>query len=322
MTVKIGFIGCGGIASAHMKALAEIEDAQIVACMDIDADKAAQAAAQFAGVSSYADVREMLDAHELDAAYVCVIPSAHGDIELALIERDIPFLVEKPIAHDRETPLRILEALDGKDLITSVGYMFRYRENVARAKAYLAEDTPVIARGAWLGGMPGVMWWRQKHMSGGQAMEQTTHVFDLARYLLGEVTSVFCRGRTGLITGVEAYDVEDASICTLTFESGMLCEISSSCALKMGEVSLEIFTQNGSIRLSDWALNLELSTQDKKEVLTSTEDIFRVEDEAFVSAVESGSMDGIRSPYADAVKTQMVVCAANESIASGKAVSP
>jgi predicted dehydrogenase len=40
--------------------------------------------------------------------------------------------------------------------------------------------------GYWVGGMPGVWWWRRRDTSGGQAVEQTIHLFDLARYLFGE----------------------------------------------------------------------------------------------------------------------------------------
>jgi len=322
VATKIGFVGTGGIANAHLEALKQIEDVQIAACMDVDADKAAQAAARFSGAGAYTDVAAMLDENELDAVYVCVPPYAHGDIELALIERDIPFFVEKPIGCERQTPRRILEALQGKDLLTCVGYMFRYRANTARVKEHLAADEPVVARGAWIGGMPGVFWWRQKKMSGGQIMEQTTHVFDLARYLFGEVQSVFCRGRKGLITDVENYDVEDASICTLTFESGLVCEISSSCAAGQSEVSLEVFTRAARLKLFDWNLNLQVRTTDKTEEITSRENIFLVEDKVFIEAVRTGDRSAIRSTYQDAFKTQMVCCAANESMESGAPVTP
>src|SRR3972149_4702459 len=130
MALKIGFVGAGGIARAHFKALEQVDDAQIVACTDVDADRAAEAAAQFAGAGADTDFRAMLDECDLDGAYVCVPPHAHGEVELELIERGVPFLVEKPIGVDRRTPRRILEALEGTGLITSVGYLLRYYENV------------------------------------------------------------------------------------------------------------------------------------------------------------------------------------------------
>ncbi len=322
VAVKVGFIGTGGIANAHFKALAQIEDAEVVACMDVDEERAAKAAARFPGASSYGDMMKMLDDQKLDAAYICVPPHAHGEIEMALIERGTPFLTEKPISNDRETPAKILEAVRAKDLLTSVGYMLRYCANADRLKQHLAEDPPAIARGAWIGGMPGVPWWRQKALSGGQIMEQTTHIFDLARYLFGDVVSVYCSGRKGLITDVENYDVEDASICTLTFESGLVCEISSSCAVGVGEVSLEVFTPSARLKLMSGKLALTIQKRGEKQEIAGTEDRFIEENQVWIEAVQSGDGSKIKSPYEDAYKTQMVTCAANESIATGKPVKP
>lgn len=322
MALKIGFVGCGWVAKAHMDALATIPEVQVVGCTDPDADRAAEAAARFAGAGAYADAGQMLKAQKLDAVYVCVPPHAHGDVEMAIVKRGMPFFVEKPIGNDRETPRQILKALRRKKLVTSVGYMMRYRDSARRVKEHLARNEPVVARGAWVGGMPGVSWWRRKDQSGGQAMEQTTHIFDLARFLFGEVTSVFCAGRRGLITGVEHYSVEDASICTLTFESGLLCEITSSCAVEKGEICLEVADRKGRARLEDWNLNLTISLGNETHRYTSTENIFLREDQVFVEALLSGDPSPIESPYEDAVKTQMVTCAANESMECGRPVRP
>lgn len=323
MSVRVGLIGCGGVAGAHVKSLNEIEQAQVVACTDLDEERAAKAAAQFPGASAYAEVAKMLDAEELDSAYVCVPPNAHGEIELALAERGIPFFVEKPIGIDRRTPERILERVEAGGLLTCVGYMNRYRATVARVRDMLAQDPPVLARGGWIGGMPGVHWWRRKQMSGGQIIEQTTHTCDLARYLFGEVESVFCVGRQGVITDVEGYDIEDASICTLVFASGMLCELSSSCAAGVGGlVGLEIWCRNTHLKLETWNLDLTVQKSGEQCRIESREDIFVVEDTIWIDAVQRGDGSEIKSSYADACKSQFVTVAANESIISGKPEKP
>ncbi len=322
MALRIGFVGSGGIARAHMDSLSKVPEAQLVAFTDVDADRAAQAAARFAGAASYTDYKKMLDAQKLGAVYVCVPPHVHGEIELALIERGIPFFVEKPISNDRKVPQAVLKALKGKKLITSVGYMMRYRDNSRRVKEHLAQNPPVVARGAWVGGMPMVSWWLRKEQSGGQAMEQTTHIFDLARYLFGDVASVFCAARRGIVTDVAGYTGDDVSLCTLIFESGLLCEITSSCVVEKGEICLEVVDRKGRARLEGWNLDLTLCVGNETHKHTSTENIFLVEDKVFVNAVLSGDASRIESPYADAVKTQNVTCAANESMESGKPVKP
>jgi len=321
VAVRIGFIGSGGIAAAHMAALEKLEDARPVAFMDIEEERAVRAAARFPGAAAYTDLDRMLEEQPLDTAYICVPPNAHGEIEMKLIERGIPFFVEKPIGVDRQVPARVLEAVRQRGLLTCVGYMCRYRENVARAKEHLAGDVPVMARGTWVGGMPGVFWWRRKAVSGGQIVEQTTHVFDIARYLLGEVESVFCVGRTGVIRDVEGYDVEDASICTLRFESGLICEISSSCATSCGVgVTFEVVCRESRIKLDGW--NLELFKPGEQHLYKATDDPFLAENRAWLQAVSTGDRSLLRSPYEDAYRTQMVTCAANESMASGQPEKP
>ncbi|MGD2173839.1 MAG: Gfo/Idh/MocA family oxidoreductase [Candidatus Brocadiaceae bacterium] len=322
MALKIGFVGTGGIARRHFQALEEIPEAQIVACTDVDADRAAEAAARFAGAAACTHHADMLEEQELDAAFVCLPPHVHGEVELALIDEGIPFFVEKPLANDLETAERIMSALEGTDLITSVGYMMRYRDNARRLKEHLADDPPVVARGAYLCGVPGVPWWRRKEQSGGQIVEQSTHVFDLARYLFGEVQSVFCTARRGMIQEVPDYTADDASVCALKFESGLLCTITSSCAVKKGEISMEVFTREARAALEGGDLALTLSVGGETHRYSSEEDAFVREDRAFIEAVVSGDRSAIESPYQDALRTQMVTCAANESMESGEPVQP
>ncbi len=320
MALKIGFVGTGWVAGQHMKSLGQIEEARIVACTDVDADRAAEAASRNAGAAAYTDYRRMLDEGGLDAVYICLPPHVHGQVELDVIERGLPFFLEKPLANELETPGRILAAVQEKGLTTAVGYMMRYYPHVARVRDFLSAHQPIAARGAYLCGIPGVPWWRRKEQSGGQIIEQSTHIFDLTRYLFGEVETVCCRGRKGLITDEPNYSVDDASLCSLTFRSGLLCEVTSSCAYPMTEISLEAFCMGGRMRLAGWPFELTLKTPEETCTYPAMPDVFAEEDRVFVNAVLSGDASAIRSPYADALKTMALTCAAEESMASGEPV--
>jgi len=320
VALKIGFIGTGWVAGQHMKSLEQIPEAQVVACTDVDRDRAAQAASRIAGAAAHTDFRRMLDAEQPDAVYVCVPPHAHGEIELELVERGIPFFLEKPLSNSMEVPLRVMAALEGKDLINAVGYMMRYQPNVARAREFLAGHTPITARGAYLCDVPPPPWWRRKEQSGGQIIEQSTHIFDLTRYLFGEVETVYCRGRKGLIGDLPDYSADDASICSLTFVGGMLCEITSSCAFEMTEISLEVFGLGGRLKLNRWPFELVMETPDETRSYPPEREVFIEEDRVFINAVLSGDASAIRSTYADALKTMAVTCAAEESMSSGEPV--
>lgn len=320
MAVKIGFVGAGWVATQHFTSLAQVPEANIVACTDVDEDKAAEAAARFAGAAAYTDYRDMLDEQALDAVYICLPPHVHGELETACIEAGLPFFIEKPLSHDLETAQRVLEALEADPVVTGVGYMMRYSDNAARVKGILGQETPVVARSIYACGVPGPPWWRRKEQSGGQVVEQTTHLFDLARYLFGEVQSVYCRPRRGLITDMENYNTDDASACSLVFESGLLCDVVSTCAVNVGERSLEVFTPDTRAKLSDGTGRLTVERKGETVSYSPDEDLFLREDRAFVEAVGTGDTSGVLSDYRDAFRTHRVTCAANESMETGQPV--
>ncbi len=97
MTVRIGFVGSGGIANAHMRSLAQIEDAEMVAFCDRVPERAQTAASAYGG-THYTRFAEMYDREDLDGVYICVPPGAHGDQEMEAIRRRLPMFVEKPVA--------------------------------------------------------------------------------------------------------------------------------------------------------------------------------------------------------------------------------
>src|SRR5690606_6613279 len=200
-----------------------------VAMSDVDLERAKQAADEFGG-RAFDDYNRMLDEVEMDACFICVPPFAHGDPERAVIERGIHMLVEEPIALQMELALELEEKAAQAGIITSVGYQWRYQQSVATAKEKWGDRPIGMMLGYWIGGMPGVWWWRQMETSGGQAVEQTTHIFDLARYFGGEVKEVYAaHAQRFLHKEVENFDVDDVGTVILKFESGAIANISSSC---------------------------------------------------------------------------------------------
>jgi len=319
MAVKIGFVGSGGIAGNHMRQLATLENACMVAFCDVVRDKAEAAAQQYGG-HAYTDCREMYEREDLDAVFVCVPPFAHTDQEVLAAERGLALFVEKPVALSLEKAEEIAAAIEEHEVVNSVGYHFRYMASTQKAREVLGDQEVGFAQGSWIGGMPGVHWWRVMGESGGQMVEQTTHVFDLARYMLGEVISVHAAARTGLMTHVEDYDVHDASVTDLSFESGAIASITSACIVSAGgRAGLDLYTKEMTLRIGSGSL--EILRPGRTEIIQSGNAPYLEEDKAFLAAVESGDRSGILSPYADAVKTLRVTLAANRSISEGRTIN-
>lgn len=320
MTVKVGFIGAGNISRAHRRHLKHNDDATVVAICDVDEAKAADAAAEW-DARVFTDYRSMLNEVALDAVYICIPPFAHETQEILAAEKGIALFVEKPIALHMDTAREADAAIREHGVISCVGFQGRYLDIIEKTQGLLASRPVGLAIGYWMGGLPGTYWWRRKQMSGGQAVEQTVHVTDMARYLFGDVKTVYAGGRTGLMTDVEDYDIEDASAATLIFENGTLATIFSACFLSCGHRGgLDIYTKDMAIEYRE-RKSITVVQGDRSEYIEVGNDYWQEMDNAFIEAVRTGDGSKLRCPYSDAVKTQQVVVAVNRSLETGEPVS-
>lgn len=249
--VRIGFVGTGGWSRKHAEILSGFESVTIQAFCGTELDKASRLASRWSGAVPYADIEQMADREKLDAVYICVPPFAHGKIEQALIDRGIPFFVEKPLGINRELPLNLLEQIEKKNLITSVGYHWRYMDSVIKAKELLADRHIGVVNGFWMGSMPRVKWWGSQSTSGGQFVEQTTHITDLLRNVCGEASEVFAvYNHTFMNEVVERTDVADGGTVIVKLKTGTVAQISNTCLLPFGyKEGLDVYTDAGVLEI-------------------------------------------------------------------------
>ena len=315
---KIGFIGCGGNAGGHMNTLQNIDSANIVATCDIDENRA-NTAAQKHNATPYIDHRSMLERTDLDAIYLSLPVFAHGQPELDVIDRGLPFLVEKPVAINMDIAHQVEEAVRKADLITCVGYQLRYLGATKFARQILTKNVASMGIGKyWSGtgrGNPDA-WIRQMSKSGGQLLEQATHTIDTMRYLLGEVEEVHAMQTSRVLTEI---DCPDSNIVSLKFENGAVVSLTTYWAFDNGDWS---HTNVIDILYKDQLINWNpsrLRIKENGEYIDKTEASPSI-DEVFVKAVRSGDRSQILSPYGDAVKTMAVSIAANQSGSTGKSI--
>lgn len=318
MALNIGFIGLGLINSRHLENIARMSDARVAAVCDVIKEKADAVGKQY-GATPYTDHKQMLEREKLDALYIAIPPNCHTDQELDAIEHGIPFLVEKPVTLDLELGRRIAAAVTKKGLITACGYHFRYNSLVDIIRRKLEGREVGLVLGWWMGGLWIPVWWRIKEQSGGQLVEQCTHMVDLSRYLVGDVKSVYALASHGLVTDVESYTLDDASTVNLKYKSGAVGNITSTAILEKGHRTG--LTLVGRRFVADFTPSLLRVTEGKVITEYALEgDPLVTEDETFTKAVRTGDPSAIRSPYADALKTTEVTLAANRSMETGEIV--
>jgi myo-inositol 2-dehydrogenase/D-chiro-inositol 1-dehydrogenase len=311
VTTRIGLVGAGFIAARHVGSLTGIDGVAVVAVADPQRQRA-ERLAERAGASAYESWSELLGAEDLDALYVCVPPHAHGGVEDAAVDRGLPLFVEKPLAADLATAELLAARIEGAGLLTSVGYHWRYLDTLERARELLADRPARMVLGAWLDKAPNVPWWARQEQSGGQTVEQATHLFDVARVLVGEVTGGWAAGsRSPDGPG----DILDVCAATLRFASGAVGTFSNSCLLPRGlRIGLEVVAPG----LRMWLTEHELVVTDADGERTETRraDPIQTEDRAFVAAVRGDGHD-IRVPYAEALRTHRLATAVASAAADG-----
>jgi len=323
LVVNIGFVGCGGIARAHVQRLTKIPEAKMVAFYDVVPQKA-EDVAKLVGAKAYLDLQQMLDGERLDAVYVCVPPFAHG-FELKIVERGIHLFVEKPVALTMEVAREIERAIARAGVLCSVGYMWRYLDTTALAKKTLEENGPVgMVEGLYIDPywFPPGHWWIDKAKSGGQVLEQSTHVFDLARYLVGNVLRIYAELDTRLLTEVPGFKTEDVSLVTLKFRNGAIGVVLSTCASRstFTGTSLKVLAKNVVVEHGGHSGTLRIYRDQEVREVKPTVDSYLEEDMVFVNAVATGDGGAIKSPYSDAIKTLEVTLAANEASKGNKVI--
>lgn len=319
--MNIGFIGVGGIAGNYLNSLDKIEGVSVTAICEINESRA-QAIAQPRGARIYSDHKVMIEKEELEAIFIAIPPFAHSDQEITAAQKGINLFCAKPVAIDLETALKAQEAIKKAGIINNVGYMWRYSDLTSKADEIISGKKIGLALGYALVGVAGgpTHWWREKAKSGGQILEQATHIYDLTRYFCGDVIELHALGGRELIP--DRVDFEDVTTVNLKFASGAIGNVSSTSAVKGGgRYAIELIGK-------DWHLNLQYAQNSLSGIVDgerfefkATESGYYKQVEVFIEAVRAKNQALLKSSFADGVKSLALTIAANKALQSGKVES-
>jgi Predicted dehydrogenases and related proteins len=305
---RIGIIGCGRAGREHARA-STLLGARVALLCDRDISRARTLAGEHPDSVVLEDFQS-IDWSSIDAVFVCTPPASRGPAELAAIQAGIPVMVEKPVGLSAEGCMPLLKALREKPVINSVGYMNRYRDSVSKAQKLLADTELVGIVCNWIGGIYRVPWWLQRNASGGPFNEQGTHLVDLCRLFLGEITEVFAMAGNSSMHK----DLQETVVVTLRFLNEKFGTIFYSIRASEKHIHFQIFSTTDSVSLEGWDLKLKA----QGATISSEEDIYVKEDAAFFNAISSGDQGVVKTPLEDAIRTQLVVDTIHRSLASQK----
>jgi myo-inositol 2-dehydrogenase/D-chiro-inositol 1-dehydrogenase len=216
--LKIGIIGAGGIAGAHLPHLAARDDVELFAVADVNQDAAQVLADKWQIAQATGDYKSWLP--DVDAVLICVPTWLHSEIAVQTLRAGKTTFCEKPMARTREQGEAILQAQQESGAPLQVGFVRRFDDEwLAWREAVLANKIgrPVVWRDIMSGAGPWhAPWFTQDEKGGGPFLDGCIHNLDFALWTFGSPDWVFAHGRT-LRTGNTAIDTGTA---TIRFQSG------------------------------------------------------------------------------------------------------
>jgi len=127
--VRVGLIGLGSMGRNHLRILASMEGARLVAVADPDATALA-AATDATGALGFAEPLALLAEADLDAVVIAAPTTTHVGLALAAIDRGIAALIEKPLAATPPEAEAIVAASLATGVPVQVGHVERFNPAV------------------------------------------------------------------------------------------------------------------------------------------------------------------------------------------------
>lgn len=245
--LRVGLIGGGWIAEYdHLPAFADSDRAAVVALAEPDETRRTELADAYQIDRQYADGQELLTDASLDAVSICTPPNVHEEYFIAAAQAGLHILCEKPLTTDAASARRMAEAATDRDIVTLMGYVLRYHENLERLRQLVTNDLlGDVQRVFSLHHAPPATasWYTDPETAGGGVViDMLPHVLDFYFELFGDTPTV----RTSNMK-FRTLGTEDMADIQLDFD-GSVVIISTGRNLERYLHDITVLGSNGYLR--------------------------------------------------------------------------
>jgi predicted dehydrogenase len=126
--LRIGIVGTGGIAGAHMAAYKDFDDVEIVGGADIEPGKAKAFFEKWnlPNAQAFESAEELIKNVEMDGVSVCTYNTTHAECTIAALEAGLHVQCEKPMAFTLQEAVDMVKAARKANKILTIGFQPRY----------------------------------------------------------------------------------------------------------------------------------------------------------------------------------------------------
>jgi len=218
MPVRVGIVGLG-VGRTHIQLFSKTPGAKVAAICDTNEALVAEVAGQ-SGAKSYTSYDEMLALEELDAVSLCTPPKLHAPMTEQAVARGLHVLCEKPMAPTVADCQRMIEACGAAGVKLMIALKKRFAPQYRFIEKLCEEEAgqPLWACARFALGRVDKDWFWAEDDGGGPLLENSVHMVDILRHLMGDVVCVSAEGGSFFMT--QRAPVPDAAAATLRFASG------------------------------------------------------------------------------------------------------
>jgi myo-inositol 2-dehydrogenase/D-chiro-inositol 1-dehydrogenase len=318
--IKVGIIGAGYIGGVHAGILGRDERVRIAAVSDPLADRA-ESLARAIGAEIAHTAEDLIEA--VDAVYITTPNTKHTALALAGLAANKHVFCEKPMATSLAEARAVFAAASNSDSVFQVGHNRRFAPVYATLKRLLEEAGPAHSAHVKMnrGELINPVWVGDPEVTGGFLFETTIHMFDMLRFLFGEVVSLDAVGSSH-----QYPEVDDFSML-LRFAGGMHATMASSAdaSWMFPFERVEVFCHHQTFTTREMesithseGLDGRHFTQTMQQLSKEEKWGYAQEDRAFVDSIANGAPVAVTA--SDGLKSVELVDACYRAVRTGERV--
>lgn len=327
--MRVGIVGSGFMGNVHAQAWSKLP-VTIAGITSLDRRSAEKLAAEY-NAPVYDSFHKLLD--HVDVVDICTPTYLHHEMALAAARQKKHIVCEKPLALNAADAREIVDVASQMGVKLLVGHVVRFFPEYAQAKSIVSEGQighVAVVRLTRCSFKPARgkpdSWFHDVSKSGGMMLDLMIHDFDYARWVAGEVVSVYARNIGNQFSGAPA----DYALAILTHANGAITHVEGGWVYPapMFRTSLEVAGSHGLIEhpaasSAPLAFYLHRTSDDAPAIAVPTsplaEDPYAVQIRHFYDLL-SGRDDQERITAEDGFEAVCIAQAAIESARSGRPV--